>query len=103
LVRKMSVLNSERAAVAELCRRHKISRLSVFGSVLRGDDRPESDVDLLVEFEPGARVGLIGLASIQLELSELLGRTVDLRTPGELSRYFRQRVLDEAEVQYARS
>ena len=93
----------DRGIIAEFCQRHRIRRLALFGSVLHGDERPDSDIDLLVEFEPEARVGLIGLASIQLELSQLLGRPVDLRTASELSRYFRDRVLAEAEVQYARS
>jgi uncharacterized protein len=92
----------DRGVVAAFCQRHGIRRLALFGSVLHGDDGPSSDLDLLVEFEPGVRVGLIGLASMQIELSELLGRNVDLRTPNELSRYFRDRVLAEAEVQYAR-
>jgi predicted nucleotidyltransferase len=93
----------DRDVVAEFCRRHRIQRLALFGSVLHGDDRTDSDLDLLVEFEPGVRVGLIGLASMEIELSNMLGRTVDLRTPGELSRYFRDRVLAEGEVQYVRS
>jgi uncharacterized protein len=91
----------DRGVISEFCRQRRIRRLSLFGSVLHGDDRPDSDLDLLVEFEPGARVGLIGLASMQIELSDLPGRRVDLRTPEELSRYFRDRVLTEAELQYA--
>ena len=90
----------DRDRIAEFCRRHHIRRLSLFGSVLRDDFRPDSDVDVLVEFEPGDRVGLIGLAGLELELAELLGRKVDLNTPGFLSRYFREQVLAEAEVQY---
>jgi len=86
--------------IADFCRRHRIKRLSLFGSILRADFRPDSDVDVLVEFEPGARVGLIKLAGIEIELSELLGRRVDLNTPGFLSRYYRDRVLTEAQVQY---
>lgn len=94
-------LFSDRAALAALCRRHGIRRLSLFGSVLKGTARPDSDVDLLVEFAPGAVPGLIGLAAIEMELSQLLGgRRVDLRTPQELSRYFRNDVLREAETQY---
>jgi hypothetical protein len=88
----------DRRRLEEFCRRHHIRRLSVFGSVLHGDARPDSDLDLLVEFEPGHAVGLIRLAGIQLELSTLLGRPVDLRTPRDLSRYFRAHVLAEAEV-----
>ena len=86
--------------IAEFCRRHRIRKLSLFGSILRADFRPDSDIDVLVEFEPGARVGLIRLAGIELELSEMLGRVVDLNTPGFLSRYYRDRVLAEAQVQY---
>lgn len=86
--------------IADFCRRHRIRKLSLFGSILRSDFRPDSDVDVLVEFEPGARVGLMKLAGIEIELSELLGRKVDLNTPGFLSRYYRDRVLAEAQVQY---
>lgn len=88
--------------LAEFCRRNHIRKLSFFGSVLRNDFRPESDIDILVEFEPGHEPGLIGLAAMELELSELLGgRTVDLRTSADLSRYFRDDVVANAEVQYA--
>src|ERR1051325_8511247 len=87
--------------IAEFCRRHHIRKLSLFGSVLRDDFRPDSDIDLLVEFEPGQVIGLIRLAGMEIELSEILGRKVDLRTPADLSRYFRQEVLASAEVQYA--
>jgi hypothetical protein len=90
------------AALATLCRRHHIRRLSLFGSTLKGTARPDSDVDLLVEFEPGATPGLLRLAGIARELSEMLGgREVDLRTAGDLSRYFREEVIRTAEVQYA--
>jgi hypothetical protein len=75
--------------------------MSLFGSALREDFGPESDVDILVEFEPGQSVGLIRLAGMEIELSDIFGRKVDLRTPGDLSRYFRQEILDSAEVQYA--
>jgi predicted nucleotidyltransferase len=94
-------LGLPRDELADFCRRNHIRRLSLFGSVLHGDDRPDSDVDLLVEFEPGHVPGLIRLAGMELELGELLGRKVDLRTPNDLSRYFRDEVLGEAEVQYA--
>ncbi|MFI5166781.1 MAG: nucleotidyltransferase family protein [Thermoanaerobaculales bacterium] len=96
-----SRLNLDQQAIAAFCRKHHISRLALFGSILHGDARPDSDVDILVEFEAGSAVGLIRLGGIELELSELLGRHVDLRTPGELSPYFRDHVLAEAEVQYA--
>ncbi len=87
--------------LAELCRRHGIARLSLFGSVLREDFGPDSDVDVLIEFLPGVRCGLLGMARIERELAELIGRAVDLRTPGDLSRYFRERVVQEAVQQYA--
>jgi uncharacterized protein len=90
-----------KVAIAEFCRRHHIRKLSLFGSALRDDFRPDSDIDLLVEFEPGQVVGLIRLAGMEIELSEILGPKVDLRTPADLSCYFRQEVLDSAEVQYA--
>lgn len=87
--------------LAEFCERHGIRRLAVFGSVLKGTERPDSDVDLLVEFESGATPTLLDIADMEQELSSLLGgRRVDLRTPGDLSRYFRQEVMREAEVQY---
>lgn len=85
-----------------LCRRHSIKRLSLFGSTLKGTARPDSDIDLLVEFEPGHAPGLIALAGIEIELSELMGgRQVDLRTPGDLSRHFRDEVVRSAAAQYA--
>ena len=90
-------------ALAKLCRRHRILKLSLFGSLLKGSARPDSDVDLLVEFEPGQEPGLIGVANLEAELSALLGgRRVDLRTAWDLSRYFREEVVRSAEVQYAR-
>jgi predicted nucleotidyltransferase len=86
--------------LVEFCQRHHIRRLAFFGSVLRDDFRPDSDVDVLVEFAPGHTPGLITLAGMEIELSELLGRKADMRTPADLSRYFRQEVLDSAQVQY---
>ena len=86
-------------AVAEFCRQHGIRRLSLFGSILRDDFGPDSDVDVLVEFEPGTRVGL-RFFTMERELSQLFGRKVDLNTPGFLSKYFRDEVLAEAVVQY---
>ena len=88
-------------ALAAFCRRNGIRRLALFGSILRNDFRPDSDVDVLVEFEPDAVVGLFGMARIERELSSLIGRKVDLRTPDELSRYFRHHVLSQAQVRYA--
>ncbi|MBI5183397.1 MAG: nucleotidyltransferase family protein [Nitrospinae bacterium] len=88
--------------IAEFCKRNRIRKFSVFGSVLRSDFRPDSDVDVLVEFEPGHVPGYIRLAGMELEFSEILGgRKVDINTPQCLSRYFRDEVLAEAEVQYA--
>jgi len=87
----------------EFCRRNHIAKLSLFGSVPREDFKPDSDVDVLVEFEEGHTPGFLGLARMEEELSEMLGgRKVDLRTPQDLSRYFREEVLDSAAVQYAR-
>ena len=86
--------------IAEFCRANRIRRLALFGSVLRDDFGPNSDVDVLVEFEPEARVGLLRLAGLEIELGELLGRKVDMNTPGFLSDYFRDQVLAEAEVHY---
>jgi len=88
-------------SLADFCRRHHIRQLAIFGSALRPDFNEASDIDVLVEFEPQHLPGLLGMAHMERELSELLGRKVDLRTPEDLSRYFRQDVLDEAEVQYA--
>mgnify|MGYP001581039672 CR=1 FL=1 len=86
-------------SVAEFCHRNGIRRLSLFGSILREDFRPESDVDVLVEFQPGVRAGLRFFA-IERELSGLFGRKVDLNTPGFLSKCFREEVLAEAVVPY---
>lgn len=87
--------------LAELCRRHHIRKLSLFGSQLKGTARPDSDFDLLVEFEPGARISYLDMAEIEIEISALMGgRKIDLRTPAELSRYFRDQVLREAQEQY---
>ena len=98
----MSLPAYDKQALVALCHRHGIRRLSLFGSVLKGADRPDSDIDFLVEFEPNAVPGLIGLAAIESELSELMGgRRVDLRTPQELSRRFRDEVVSAAEVQFA--
>lgn len=88
--------------LAELCRRHGIKTLSLFGSTLKGTARPDSDIDLLVEFEPDRIPGLIALAGIERELTEQMnGRKVDLRTANDLSRHFREEVVREAAVQYA--
>ena len=85
--------------IAEFCRRRHIRKLSLFGSILRDDFRPDSDIDVLVEFEPGARTGFAFFA-MQDELSTILGRNVDLNTVGFLSKYFCDKVLQEAQVLY---
>jgi predicted nucleotidyltransferase len=85
--------------IEEFCRRHHIKRLAFFGSILRDDFGPTSDIDVLVTFEPGATPGF-GFIGIQNELSELLGHPVDLHTPASLSKYFRKEVLREAEPLY---
>jgi hypothetical protein len=87
-------------AVRDFCERHDIAKLALFGSVLGESFRPDSDVDVLVEFRPGAVVGLLRLARIERELSGLVGRKVDLRTAADLSRYFRDDVVRSAEVLY---
>ena len=87
----------DREKVADFCQRHHIRKLALFGSVLRDDFRPKSDVDVLVEFEDGKTPGLAFFA-MQEELSSLFGRRVDLNTPQGLSRYFREKVLAEAET-----
>ena len=96
-------LNIDPATLARFCRTHRIGRLALFGSQLKGTAKPESDIDLLVEFESNAVPGLLGIAAMELELTDLLGgRKVDLRTAEDLSRYFRDDVVRTAEVQYAR-
>jgi predicted nucleotidyltransferase len=91
-----------RDKVADFCRKNRIRKLSLFGSALKGAAREDSDGDLLVEFQPGDAPSLLDLARMERELTTLLGgRKVDLRTPNELSRYFRQEVLSTASVQYA--
>ena len=88
--------------LAEFCRGHGIKRLAIFGSALRSDFGPDSDIDVLVDFEPDRIPGLFGFTGMELELTRMFGRKVDLRTPEDLSRYFRAAVLEEAEVQYVR-
>ena len=92
----------DREQVAGFCRRHHIARLSLFGSVLRDDFRPDSDVDVLVEFEPGKTPGW-AFFSMQDELAGMIGRKVDLNTPGCLSKYFRDEVLAEAVTLYVQT
>lgn len=97
-------INIPKDKIAEFCRRNRIHRLALFGSVLRDDFGPESDVDVLVEFEPDARVGFFELYDMEQELARLLGgRKVDLNTSKGLSKYFRDEVMQEAEEQYVQT
>lgn len=93
-------INIPYEAIADFCQRHRIKRMMLFGSVLREDFGPDSDVDVLVEYEAGAVVTLLDMAAQELELGKLLGRKVDLRTPEDLSRYFRQQVMQRAALIY---
>ena len=94
-------IHVDRDKVADFCRRHHIRRLAFFGSVLRDDFRADSDVDVLVEFDPEYRLGLFELIRMQQEFSKMIGREADFRTPEDLGRYMRDRVIAESEVQYA--
>lgn len=96
-------LKTDEATLARFCEQHHIRRLALFGSQLNGAATPNSDIDLLVEFEPDGIPGLFGITAIELALSDLLGgKKVDLRTPQDISRYFREEVVRTAEEQYAR-
>jgi predicted nucleotidyltransferase len=95
------LLNLDEEILARFCEAHHIRRLSLFGSQLKGTARPDSDVDLLVEFDPEHIPTLFGIAGMEIELSRMLGKQVDLRTAGDLSRYFRDEVVRTAEVHYA--
>lgn len=98
----MANISVDPQQLAKFCQQRHMRRMAFFGSVLRADFGPKSDVDVLVEFEPGHVPGLFGIARMERELSAMLGgRKVDLRTAEDLSRYFREEVLKEAEVQYA--
>jgi len=98
----MAQIEIPKEQLAAFCRQRHIRRLAIFGSVLRPDFGPHSDIDVLVEFEPDHIPGLFGIARMEQELSVLFGgRKVDLRTREDLSRYFRERVVEEAEVEYA--
>lgn len=94
-------INIPHNRINEFCKKHHIRKLALFGSVLRDDFRPDSDIDVLVEFEEGHVPGYIRLAGIEIELGEILGRKVDMNTPNCLSRYFRDEVIATAEVEYA--
>jgi len=97
----LTELSVDSDRIAEFCQRNQICRLAFFGSVLREDFCADSDVDVLVEFDPGAVVGLIRLAGMERQLSEILGRKADMRTAADLSRFFRDEVVKSAEVVYA--
>jgi len=101
-MRMTQSLFADRAALGELCRKHHIRRLSLFGAALKGTAGQDSDVDLLVEFDSAWKPGLLGLAGIEIELSSLLGgRRIDLRTAQDLSPHFRGEIVRSAETQYA--
>jgi predicted nucleotidyltransferase len=86
--------------LVEFCAKNHIRKLSIFGSALRGELEPDSDIDLLVEFEEGHTPGLFSIIRMEMDLAEMLGRKVDLRTPDDLSQYFRDEVLKSAKLQY---
>jgi len=90
-----------KAELKTFCRRNHITKMSLFGSALRDELKPGSDIDILVEFDKNHIPGLLDLAGMEIELAEMCGRKVDLRTPAELSRYFRDDVLEKAKVEYA--
>jgi predicted nucleotidyltransferase len=97
----MARINLSKESITPFCVQNQIKRLALFGSVLRDDFHSDSDIDVLVEFAPGKRVGMLAMARIERELSQIFGgRKVDLRTPAELSRYFRDDVMQKAEVCY---
>ncbi len=98
----MDILNKPTNELTAFCKSHKIKKLSVFGSYLNDGYTDDSDLDLLIEFEKDNRYGLLDVARIERELSELLGKKVDLQTPEQLSRYFRDKVVKEAQVRYER-
>ncbi|MFP4501889.1 MAG: nucleotidyltransferase family protein [Candidatus Hydrogenedentota bacterium] len=94
-------LRVDQEEIAAFCRKHHIKKLAFFGSILTERFGPESDVDVLVEFEPEHIPGLIRLSGMERELTEILGRKADMRTPNDLSRYFREKVIQDAVTQYA--
>jgi len=97
---KSSRINFKEEQIADFCKRNHIKKLALFGSILRDDFRPDSDIDVLVTFDRSVPIGLFEIIGMEMELTEMIGRKVDLRTPNELSDYFRDEVLSEAEVQY---
>ena len=96
--------NITKEQIADFCKKNQIRKFAFYGSVLRDDFGPESDIDVLVELEPNHTIGLFEIAGMEIELSELMGgKKVDLRTPQDLSKYFRDKVIAEAAVQYKRN
>ena len=95
-------INIPKEPLAQFCETYHVRRISLYGSALRDDFGPDSDIDILIDFEPGFKAGLLKMAHMENKLSDMLGRKVDLRTTGDLSRYFRQKVLESAEVEYAK-
>ena len=93
-------INLTKEQIAGFCKKNHIKKLAFFGSILRDDFRPDSDIDVLVTFDRSVPIGLFEVIGMEMELSEMMGKKVDLRTPNELSDYFRDEVLAEAEVQY---
>ena len=103
-MREKKSINMPADKVAEFCKRNGIRKLSLFGSALRDDFRPDSDIDVLVEFEYGHTPGLMTLAALEMELSELFGGyKVEINTPTMLSPYFRDEVVDEAQIVYVQT
>lgn len=95
----MAKIAVSQSGINEFCASNQIKRLALFGSVLRDDFRPDSDIDIVVEFIPGRRVGMLAMARMERELAQMFGgKKIDLRTPAELSQYFRDEVLKNSEV-----
>jgi predicted nucleotidyltransferase len=95
------ISDTTRRELEQVCRKYHVQKLSIFGSTLHGDARPDSDLDVLVELTPGQPMGLFTFSRLERELTKILGRNVDLRTAEDLSRYFRDRVVKEAQPLYA--
>jgi len=95
-------VNLTKEQITEFCQKYHIKKFAFFGSVLRDSFRPDSDVDILVDFDYSVPIGLMEIAGIEIELSKMIGREVDLSTPDDLSDYFRDKVLTQAEVLYER-
>lgn len=103
LAKNLQHISLDQQRLTAFCQKYPIQTLALFGSILRADFTSNSDVDMLVEFSPDARVGYFELVRMEAELTDLVGRKVDLRTPQELSIYFRQAVLNEAVMQYVKN